>query len=125
MENINIENLLDKTFGNNGTVTTDFGKNSGTYNRMGATIHLKIQPDSKIIIVGDSYLNHNFEQPRMGAINHPESSVALARYNSDGSLDSSFGNDGKVILPISKVDSFGIDLALQDDEKNSNCCSQF
>lgn len=117
MENINIENLLDKTFGNNGTVTTDFGKNSGTYNRMGATIHLKIQPDSKIIIVGDSYLNHNFEQPRMGAINHPESSVALARYNSDGSLDSSFGNDGKVILPISKVDSFGIDLALQDDEK--------
>lgn len=116
MENHNAQDLLDKTFGNNGIVTTDFGRNSGTFNRYAAGIHVKIQPDKKIIIVGDAYYNHAYE-PKEGVIHNPESSFALARYNPDGSLDTSFGNDGKVILPLSKVDSFGIDLALQEDGK--------
>jgi len=117
IQQFNASSFLDQSFGNNGIVTTDFGMHSGTFNRYAASIHVKIQPDKKIIVVGDAYRNHTYDESKVGIINHPESNFALARYNSDGSLDNSFGVDGKVILPLSKVDSFGIDLALQDDGK--------
>src|SRR3990172_6796608 len=60
----------DPTFGNNGIVTTDFDNGS---NDVGNDIAL--QPDGKIVVAGYG-----------GQV----SGFALARYNSDGSLDTTF-----------------------------------
>lgn len=89
---------LDPTFGNGGRVTTDF---AGTHDLANA---VAIQNDGKIIVagsVGDGLGGYHF---------------GLSRYNSDGSLDSSFGNNGKVITRISS-DEEANDLVLQSDGK--------
>jgi len=71
---------LDSTFDGDGKVTTRFGPNSD--DRASALV---IQPDGRIVVAGSS-------GPWLGS----RSSFALVRYNSDGSLDTSFGGDGKV-----------------------------
>ncbi len=79
----NADGSLDTTFGpsGSGAVTTDF--NGGN----DEPIAVSIQPDGKIIVAGTSY----------NAANPNDSSFVLARYNSDGSLDASFGNGGLVV----------------------------
>ena len=63
---------LDPSFGGDGKVVTDFGAMTA--------YAIAIQADGKIVAVGDSGYRRDF---------------ALARYNVDGSLDASFGGDGK------------------------------
>jgi uncharacterized delta-60 repeat protein len=82
----------DRRFGQDGKVTTDFG----TDNDHAAAV--KIQRDGEIVVAGYA----GTESPQ----------VAVARYGSNGSLDPSFGTDGKVVEP-----GFGFTLALQRDGK--------
>ena len=72
---------MDTSFGNSGNVTTDFG--GGEDNARG----IAIQPDGKLVTAGSAE-----DRSGPGWAND----FALARYNSDGSLDTSFGNGGKV-----------------------------
>ena len=69
-----------------------------------------MQPDGKIIVVGVS-----------GAGPYSElNDFALARYNSDGSLDQTFGSGGKVKTYFPGVDNTGssaTSVALQSDGK--------
>lgn len=88
---LNTDGSLDMTFGAGGRVTTDF---SGF---VGDASDVVIQPDGKIVAGGTA--NAHF---------------ALARYNPDGSLDSSFGSGGKVVTPGTEFISA---LALQPDGK--------
>ncbi len=71
---------LDSTFGNGGLVTTDFG----SFDQATA---LTLQPDGKLVAVGVSV-----------------GDFTLARYNSDGSLDTSFGSGGKVLTDFGSFD---------------------
>ena len=128
------DGLLDTTFGSGGKVITDFGQGLESY-----AIDVMIQPDGKIVIAGEgSYYflvarynsngsldtsfagsGHafaNFSSNWDGATDallqpdgkivlvgwsiddSPYYSFALARFNSDGSLDQSFGNGGKVLM---------------------------
>src|SRR5438128_3449516 len=75
----NTDGTLDTTFGSNhtGIVTTNFGGQD--YAR--ATI---LQPDGKILAGGSG-----------GALNGGD--FALARYNTDGTLDTTFGTGGMVL----------------------------
>jgi uncharacterized delta-60 repeat protein len=84
---------LDLTFGTGGLVTTDFG---GSVDRAFA---MALQPDGKLVVVGDSDAN-----------------FALARYHSNGSLDPSFGTDGKVITSFGGTDQASA-VILQPDGK--------
>jgi uncharacterized delta-60 repeat protein len=70
---------LDPTFGTGGIVTTSF---SG-FDDAVANVTV-IQSDGKILVAGQVPSSQNFGQ------------VGLARYNTDGSLDSSFGTGGIV-----------------------------
>jgi len=70
---------LDPRFGAGGRVTTDF---RGIYDNAFAAA---LQADGKIVAAGSSYRDTI------------STDIALARYNTDGSLDSSFGSGGKVI----------------------------
>ena len=60
-----------------------------------------IQPDQKIVAGGMSWNGHNFD-------------FALARYTSSGMLDSTFGNNGRVITAIGSGNSVGTCLMLQE-----------
>ncbi|HEY6836096.1 MAG TPA: PASTA domain-containing protein [Gaiellaceae bacterium] len=85
---------LDQSFGRGGTVTTDFGSD---YDYAFA---MKIQPDGKIVVAG--WTNGS-----------GGGHVALARYRPNGSLDPTFGSDGKVVGPLGS----GFALAVQRDGK--------
>jgi uncharacterized delta-60 repeat protein len=74
----NVDGTLDTGFGTNGLVTTDFG---GT---VGRAESLLVQPDRKILVVGNA-----------GTLS-VNADVAMVRYNPDGSLDTGFGSGGKV-----------------------------
>ena len=85
----NVNGSLDNTFGGDGIVITDFTANSNGSSSLDAAHALVIQADGKIIAAGVSY---NGDVGSTG--------FALARYNSDGSLDNTFSGDGKQITNI-------------------------
>jgi uncharacterized delta-60 repeat protein len=90
---------LDPSFGEGGLVTTDFG---GSYDWAYA---MALQPDGRIVVGGVS--------DRSGSRD-----FALARYNSDGSLDPSFGEGGRLVTPVRPLTTDVIHgLALQPDGK--------
>ncbi len=77
----NADGTLDTSFGTNGTVVTTFAGSSG-----GEANGLAIQPDGKIVVVG--------------IVNQPGTFDAwgIARYNTDGTLDTTFGSGGLVLM---------------------------
>jgi uncharacterized delta-60 repeat protein len=82
----NADGGVDTAFGSGGRLTTDF---NGSEDEARA---VAIQSDGKIVAAGSS-----------GAF--PE--FALARYNPDGSLDSSFGIGGEVTTNVSPIPGNG------------------
>jgi uncharacterized delta-60 repeat protein len=101
----NTDGTLDPSFGNEGIVTTDFNSTPG--NPSSDTAYgVAIQPDGKIVTAGASEaLNQNFFN------------VSIARYNSDGSLDGSFGAGGKVQTSLTGEDDEATSVAIQSDGK--------
>src|SRR6185312_13562738 len=90
---------LDTTFGTNGVVTTSFGTNLNA----NVVQALTDQPDGKVLAAGVA------SSGRDGF--PPDFQVPVVRYNTDGSLDTSFGKGGIALLR----DGFDVDLALQTD----------
>lgn len=90
---------LDATFGGDGRVTTRFARGRQVVNG------LAIQPDGTIVAVG------------LARPTGEDARWALARYNSDGSLDTSFSGDGKLTLDLTMKDDYAEDVALQGDGK--------
>jgi uncharacterized delta-60 repeat protein len=78
---------LDVTFGNGGRVTTDVFWRDGTF-----LSTLALQPDGKIIMAGTG-------QPA-GPASLTPNDICLVRYNTDGSLDTSFGSSGIVMTEL-------------------------
>ncbi|GIX41281.1 MAG: hypothetical protein KatS3mg129_1014 [Leptospiraceae bacterium] len=90
---------LDPNFGNNGVTITSFGT---TEYRANSTV---IQTDGKILVAG-SYKSE-----------HANHDIFIARYNSNGSIDNSFGTDGFVKTEISLASDFVSKIILQTDGK--------
>ena len=72
---------LDPSFGGDGLVATDFGGSDDW------VYALALQPDGRIVVAGVS--DHSGSKD-----------FALARYDTDGSLDPTFGSGGRVLLPV-------------------------
>lgn len=96
------DGTLDVSFGDHGTVTTSFGDvlpsygNSGLVDGDDLVRSILVQPDGKILIAGMSYYGMSPSDP-MSWQSNGSSCIALARYEADGTLDTSFGNGGRVI----------------------------
>jgi uncharacterized delta-60 repeat protein len=95
----NTDGSLDTSFGSGGKVATDFG-NSDT------ALAVAIQQDGKIVVAG-----RHFKVFSDGALTGYY--FAVARYNSDGSLDTNFGSGGRVTGDFGELDA----IAIQDDGK--------
>jgi uncharacterized delta-60 repeat protein len=86
----------DSSFGREGIVTTRLGDQS-------TAEAVAIQPDGKIVVAG--------------LANHPERGwdFAVARYNADGSLDSSFAGDGRLTTDFDDGPDAANALALESN----------
>lgn len=89
---------LDATFGTGGKV---FSNNPSSTEEGRAVV---IQPDGKIIVAGFHNLDGTFD-------------FMVARYNPDGSPDTTFDTDGRVITPLTTSNDFAYAVALQPDGK--------
>ena len=104
LERLNTNGSIDTSFGSAGIVTTSFGG-------FGQAIAVALQPDGKLVVGG--YVQDT-PNDVFGTGGHSE--FALARYNTNGSLDASFGSGGKVLTNIpGKEDLQSIALAPNGD----------
>jgi uncharacterized delta-60 repeat protein len=90
---------VDHTFGSGGKVVTDF------YGRRDQAVALAVQRDGRIVAAGTS-------TDRPG-----NKDFALARYQTNGRLDSSFGTGGKVVTDLGGNTDDGEAMAIQRDGK--------
>ena len=88
------DGLLDASFGQGGKTTTSFGPNRAAQARA-----IALQSNGKIVVAG--------------AVGN-DTSFALARYNADGSIDSTFGSGGTVKVSVGGV-SGAYAVAVQPD----------
>jgi len=88
---------LDPSFGNGGKVATDFSVPTGAN-------ALAIQSDGKLIVAGVVQLPTGFD-------------FGLARYNPDGSLDTTFGTGGGLSIDFFGGDDRAFAVAIQPDGK--------
>jgi uncharacterized delta-60 repeat protein len=88
-----------------GSLDLSFGSGGKTANRIGEARAVALQPDGKIIVVGDS------------TFVIPNRDFALARYNFDGSPDSTFGTSGIVTTDFTGLGDYASAVALAADGK--------
>lgn len=91
----NLDGSLDMSFGAAGKVVTDFNHD------IDVASAVSIQADGKIIVAGEAYIS--------------EYHFALARYNTNGTLDTSFGTGGKASIAISRFEDRARDVLVQAD----------
>lgn len=88
---------LDATFGNGGLAQADWGSPGGSVGN-----NMVVQADGRIVVVGS---------------NNKDDEFALARFLADGTLDSSFGDGGKVLTSVGTGWEVAHGVALQPDGK--------
>jgi uncharacterized delta-60 repeat protein len=94
----NADGSLDTSFGTGGYTTTSFGKVYGAQAQA-----IAIQPDGKILAAGEEVIDDK------GTFTD---NFALARYNANGTLDTTFGNNGEVVTAGT---GFASSIAVQAD----------
>src|SRR5262249_44265880 len=89
----NPNGTLDSTFGTGGKTVTDFGADDRAFS-------MALQADGKIVAAGMTGAN-----------------FALARYNTNGTLDATFGSGGKVITDLGGANDVALGVAVRTDGK--------
>lgn len=98
----NTDGSLDVTFGAGGKVHTHFGTR-----HVASAKSVALQPDGKLVVAG-------YSRTRTPG---PPYEIALARYLPDGTLDTTFGNAGRVTTDVTANNDYGRAIALQGDGK--------
>jgi uncharacterized delta-60 repeat protein len=96
----NGDGSVDASFGNDGKVITDMG-------RLDTSRAVAVWPNGRIVVAGTTE-DFGFEGTHVD--------IAIARYNSDGSVDKAFGADGRVTTDLGKMEDVS-GLALRIDGK--------
>lgn len=89
--------ILDPTFGDAGKVTMNIG--AGFEN----AVDILQQEDGKLIVIGSG--------------TEGNTKILVSRFNSDGTIDNTFGSDGKTLVAVSQNINYGIKGAFQSDGK--------
>ena len=94
----NNDGTPDNTFSQDGKQLTGFNSSPAF------AASVAVQNDGKIVVAGRSYVDNT-------------NNFCLARYNTDGSLDDSFSDDGKQNNVFGADDYYGQSVAIQNDGK--------
>src|SRR5881227_3191177 len=94
---------LDRSFGNGGIVTTTFPEGSYAFD-------VALQPDGKIIAAGTVFVDFIPGEPS-------NTDFALARYNPDGTADTTFGNGGQASTDFVGLEDDAFSVLIQPDGK--------
>jgi uncharacterized delta-60 repeat protein len=94
----NTDGSLDTSFDTDGIVTTRIGHSNDTGDSV------TVQADGKILVAGYTWNGSNYD-------------FALVRYNTDGSLDTSFDTDGIVTTDLIGSNDQGYKVTVQSDGK--------
>ena len=97
--------LVLARYNSNGSLDTSFGIGGSVVTGLLRGSDVVIQPDGKIVVAGDS------PGPQMNG------DFAVARFNSDGSLDTSFGIGGVATADVSAEGDQAFAVALQSNGK--------
>jgi uncharacterized delta-60 repeat protein len=89
---------LDLSFSGDGMSTIAFGSEGDEASSVA------IQQDGKIVVVGFTETGGNAD-------------FAIARFNSDGTLDNTFSGDGKQTIAFGSFSDIGKSVAIQNDGK--------
>ena len=100
----NINNFALARYNNDGSLDTTFAGDGKIIGPDGSLNSVALQPDGKIVVAGVASNGTNFD-------------FVLARYNSYGSLDTSFGTGGKVLTDFTGNDDAANSVAIQPDGK--------
>src|SRR5213080_2877267 len=92
---------LDPTFGTGGMVMTDINRSTDIANAVA------VQSDGKLVVVGQTYKNNDYSTE----------DFAVARYNTDGTLDTTFGAGGKVQTDFPDLAAVASSVVIQPDGK--------
>ncbi|MEP6995268.1 MAG: delta-60 repeat domain-containing protein, partial [Acidobacteriota bacterium] len=92
---------LDPTFGTGGQVQTDFNHSTDIANAVA------LQSDGKLVVVGQTYTNNDYTGE----------DFAVARYNANGTLDTTFGSGGKVTTDFPGLAAVPSSVIIQPDGK--------
>ena len=102
----NVDGSLDTSFDGDGIVITNFGLGATTEYAYSVTT----QPDGKILVAGYANASAAKKATKVG-------SIGLVRYNSDGSLDTSFGGGDGIVTSDLFGAGQGLTVAAQVDGK--------
>ena len=94
---------LDPTFGNGGSVTTDFQHSTDI------AYAVARQSDGKLVTAGATYMNNDYSGE----------DFALIRYNADGTVDGTFGVNGRVTTDFPGLAAIISSVVIQPDGKIS------
>jgi uncharacterized delta-60 repeat protein len=97
---LNSDGSFDASFGNNGELSLS-GVGYLAYNRS-----IALQTDGRIVVVGRPF----------DPLKRDTLLIVVGRFNVDGSVDTSFGTAGRVIIDDSP-DMYGVSVATQSDNK--------
>ena len=89
---------LDTTFGSGGSVSTSFSSGNDYGNA------LALQSNGKIVVAGLTWTGSSYD-------------ATVARYTSQGTLDTSFGNSGRTFVDLGTTYDYFYDLTIQADNK--------
>jgi len=92
---------LDPSFGIGGKETTDLKRSTDIANAVA------VQADGKLVVVGQVYKNNDFSNE----------DFAVARYNTDGTLDTTFGAGGRVRTDFPGLAAVASAVVIQADGK--------
>jgi len=95
------DGTLDNSFDGDGLLTTAIGLDNDRAN------DVIIQSDGKIVVGGRAWDTPTDNTPNL----------VVVRYNTDGSLDTGFDGDGKIITDFSLLHDWVLDILIQPDGK--------
>lgn len=105
----NADGSLDSTFGTGGIVTTPVGSGNDYASALG------IQSDGKIVVAGYAYLAAGLGYKATATLY--DYNIIVVRYNTNGSLDTTFGTGGIAYTDLGYGDDFAYALGIQSDGK--------
>jgi uncharacterized delta-60 repeat protein len=92
---------LDPTFGTAGMVMTDINRSTDIANAVA------VQADGKLVVVGETYKHNDFSTE----------DFVVTRYNTDGTLDTTFGSGGRVRTDFPGLAAVPSSVVIQSDGK--------